>query len=489
MTNNNIEVEVKMKINLLFDSVQTAQLAAYSLRCEWDGCNGVTLEQSKIDEDEEILVAVKLADENFCHEGSQCCIYFPGSINIQQGLIICGAQSTERNLLNNLVIFEQINKGLSIIMHDSDYPLESAQVAEAALKQGYEVKVLVPRAPDSEDCNPFDGLKSETDWANAQELAEVMNTNFRPKHNAGNNSVFWDEIRNQVTTTIIMLAKTTTYPDLMMCQAFLNLERLSQRIKANKNKLSPWLLNQWESIFCLSEGILDSVISNVIMDFSNVLSRRKIESSYLSTTFSLKLQDKQLLIVGKTLESGDVSNPLLPTLLQLIVASNVNEPRKTPLFLSLDNFDYCLPQLVSWMYLNRNTFSYLLGFQSLEQVERIYGKQVAGAIWIRAANKVIFNTEGNDSAPALSTHSEMLNSGHLTSTFTKQCISFNLVSLSSEPTPTKVIVPADELEKLEANPASWKKLRLQLSQQNSEKELSKTDWQERYDYADQLLPL
>jgi len=88
------------------------------------------------------------------------------------------------------------------------------------------------------------------------------------------------------------------------------------------------------------------------------------------------------------------------------------------------------------------------------------------------------------------TQLEILDSGHLTSIHSKQCILLNSPSSNGQLlTQTKIIVPANELEKLEASPATREELRLQLSKQNSEKEFSKTDWEKRRNYANQLLPL
>jgi type IV secretory pathway TraG/TraD family ATPase VirD4 len=264
------------------------------------------------------------------------------------------------------------------------------------------VRVFAPGFPESEVCNPLDFLKDETDSLMARQIAEVLNRNFNAGNSNASDDPFFTNAGDQLTEAILMLAKSSRYSDIMMCQALLSLKDLPQRLEQNLEKLDPWIHASFGQLISVgqSEKTVASIVATANANFTKFMKADLLGAFCGETTLPLDLQGKQLLILGMDRERREIVAPLVATLLHLLVNRNVSRPRQDPLILALDEVPTLyLPALVHWLNENReDDLACLLGFQNLAQLEKTYGQELARAILGGCATKAIFNPQEYESA-------------------------------------------------------------------------------------------
>lgn len=231
-----------------------------------------------------------------------------------------------------------------------------------------------------------------------------MNKNFKLMA-ADKEDPFFGPAGDQLAEAVFMSAKSSQYPDIMMCQAILSLEDLIGRIQAAKD-LNPWIRASYGQLLSVgkSERTVASIVATANIIFSRFMKQGVLGAFCGETTLPLDLKGKQLLVIGMDRQRRDVVGPLVATVLHMIVNRNVTQPRKDPLVLVLDEVPTLyLPALVQWLNENREDgLVTILGFQNLVQMEKAYGKELARAILGGCATKAIFNPQELDSAKMFS---------------------------------------------------------------------------------------
>jgi type IV secretory pathway TraG/TraD family ATPase VirD4 len=245
----------------------------------------------------------------------------------------------------------------------------------------------------------------------ARQIAIVLNRNFKP----GTQSVedpFFTNSGDQLIQAILLLAKSTPYPDIITCAKALGSNNLPRRIQ--NAKLSTWVESSFGQLISMadSEKTVASVISTASILFSRFMSPSILSVFCGKTTIPLDMKGKQLLIIGMDRERRDVVAPLLATVLHMVITRNVTQPRTDPLVVALDELPTLyLPNLVQWLNENREDgLSCILGFQNLVQLEKAYGREISRAIFGGCGTKAIFNPQENESARSFS---EYLGDEHL----------------------------------------------------------------------------
>ncbi|MGG6264136.1 type IV secretory system conjugative DNA transfer family protein [Leptolyngbya sp. AN03gr2] len=296
-----------------------------------------------------------------------------------------------------------IDQGFPLILYDFKYPIQSERIAGVAAKAGYEVRVFAPGFPESDVCNPLDFIRDIDDVEMARQIAIVLNRNFKP----GTQTVedpFFTNSGDQLIQAVLLLAKSTPYPDIITCAKALGAPNLAARMQAAD--LPTWIETSFGQLISMadSEKTVASVISTASILFSRFMSPTILSVFCGTSTIPLTLSGKQLLILGMDQERRDVVAPLLATVLHMIVTKNANPNRKDPLVLALDELPTLyIPDLVKWINEFREYgLSCLLGFQNLAQLEKVYGRETARAIFGGCAGKVIFNPQEYESADVFS---------------------------------------------------------------------------------------
>lgn len=329
-------------------------------------------------------------------------IYLPDA---QRGISVIGAPGTGKTVsIIDQVALSVFEQGFPAIIWDFKYPTQTSRLAPYAAKCGYDVKIFAPGFPESERCNPLDFLADYRDSLMARQLAEVMNANFKKISEGGEDS-FFSKAGDQVTEAILMLAKATEYPDLMMAQTLISRTDLAKQLIDKKDDLDPWILASFGQLLASAKS--EKTVSSILATASNNLTRfmkpELIPAFIGSSTIPKRLTGKQLLILGIDREKRDVLAPLIATILHLLVNKNVVN-RQDPLFLIADEIPTLyLPSLHHWLNENREDgLCTLLGFQNIVQMDKIYGKELSRAIVSGCGTKVIFNPQDQETAKLFS---------------------------------------------------------------------------------------
>ncbi|WP_013321064.1 type IV secretory system conjugative DNA transfer family protein [Gloeothece verrucosa] len=330
-------------------------------------------------------------------------LYLPDA---QRGTAVLGAPGTGKtvSVIDQLAI-SVIEQGFPMILWDFKFPTQTSRLAAYAVKNGYQLHIFAPGYRESEVCNPLEFLKDDTDSMMARQFAEVMNQNFKRSGQTSEDG-FFGPAGDQVTEAIMMLARGTEYPDLMMCQALASRTDLAQQIIKQKDKLNPWILASFGQLIssAQSEKTVSSILATANINFTRFMKADVLPAFCGKTTIPTFLEGKQMLVLGLDREKRDVLAPLIAAILHLLVNRNVSRKRSDPLFLIADEVPTLyLPGLHHWLNENREDgLCTVLGFQNLVQMEKMYGEDLARAIIGGCATKIIFNPQDQDSAKLFS---------------------------------------------------------------------------------------
>lgn len=296
-----------------------------------------------------------------------------------------------------------IDQGFPIILYDYKYPEQTSRVAGVAAAAGYKISIFAPSFPESGICNPLDFIRDDADVDMARQVAIVLNRNFKSGSKGGEDPFFTNS-GDQLIQAVLLLAKTTPYPDIIFCAKALGASNLPARVQ-NAN-LPTWVETSFGQLISMadSEKTVASVISTASILFSRFMSPDILSVFCGKTTIPMQLKGKHLLIIGMKREKQDVVAPLLATVLHMIVTRNVTTKREDPLLVAIDELPTLyLPNLVQWLNVHREDgLSSMLGFQNLVQLEETYGKEVSRAIFGGCATKAIFNPLEPESAKIFS---------------------------------------------------------------------------------------
>jgi type IV secretion system protein VirD4 len=325
----------------------------------------------------------------------------------QQSIAIAGAPDSGKTFsIIDPAIRSAIAQGFPILVYDFKGSQLEAHAAWAAA-QGYAVHVFAPGQPYTGTCNPLDFLDDETDALTAAQLAQVLQKNTQRDGSYRDNDFFTSAGTNLVEA-VMLLAKRTPYPDLLMASKLLNLPDLPTRIQfaVQEGRISPWTMESFSQLLS-SEGAdkqISGIVATAQRTFKTFTGKQLIRSFCGQTTIPLKLTGKQILFLQVDIQRRDAVTPLLAAILHLIVTSNFAQPRKEPLVIALDELPTLyLPDLPKWI----NEFrSYglvaLLGYQNFAQLQHIYGRELSRAIFAACGTKVFFNPKDRETAQEFS---------------------------------------------------------------------------------------
>jgi type IV secretory pathway TraG/TraD family ATPase VirD4 len=449
-------------------------------------------------------------------------IYLPDA---QRGTAVCGGPGSGKTFsVIDPAVRSAIRQGFPIILYDFKYPSQTSRIAGYAQEQGYEVRVFAPGYPESDVCNPLDFLRDNTDSLMARQMAEVLNKNFSTGSSNKSEDPFFTQAADQLTEGIFLLAKSTDYPDIMMCQSILSMNNLAGLLRANKDKLDPWVYASFGQLVSVedSEKTAASIVATAASNFTRFIKKDILAAFCSETTIPLDLKGKQLLVMGLDRERRDVVAPLLATVLHMIVSRNVSKQRNDPLVLALDELPTLyLPSLVQWLNENREDgLVTLLGFQNLAQLEQKYGEELSRAILGGCASKAIFNPQEQKSAQMFSDFlgeeeirykqrsrgssdgkgnvniadqdktRKLFESSRFLKLKTGHCILINPgysnAKESAIPVLQVIKLPWGEMKAIEKSQEIWKELQKELQRNRKGKPPEKKELIDRYEAADKL---
>lgn len=327
-------------------------------------------------------------------------LYMP---HAQQGTIVCGAPNSGKTFsIIDPAIRSAIEQGLPILCYDYKGSQLEAHAAYAAVKS-YAVHVFAPGQSYSSVINPLDFIANEGDALMARQLAVTINRNTQ-RFSGVKEDPFFADAGEQVVEGVFLLAKSTPYPDLAMAYALLGLSQFSARIQAahEEGRLDDFVKPSFQQLLLSadSEKTVAGILATANRAISPFIKRDLLSSVCGTTNLSLDLQGKQILFLQADLQKRDVIVPLLAAILHLVVTRNFSHSRKEPLVVSLDELPTLyLPDLPKWVNEFRSLgFTPILGYQNMAQLQHIYQRDLAQAIFAACGTKVIFNPRDYDTA-------------------------------------------------------------------------------------------
>lgn len=444
----------------------------------------------------------------------------------QRGIAVLGGPgSGKTHSVIDPALRSVIDQGFPLVLYDFKYPTQSERLAGVAAKAGYQVRVFAPGFPESDICNPLDFIRDVDDVDMARQIAIVLNRNFKP----GTQSVedpFFTNSGDQLIQAILLLAKSTPYPDIITCAKALGADSLPARIK--NAELPTWIESSFGQLIAMadSEKTVASVISTAAILFSRFMSPAILSVFCGKSTIPLDMEGKQLLIIGMDRERRDVVAPLLATVLHMIITRNVtSKRRKDPLVVSLDEVPTLfLPNLVQWLNENREDgLCCILGFQTMMQLEKAYGREISRAIFGGCGTKAIFNPQENESARTFSdylgdehleykTKSRSTGGGKSNTSISQQektrklcapeeflrfptgtCIlispGYSTKKETSVPLRLAIKIPKADLHRMDTSQGHWEQVKAKLIKRSAQVKITDEEMQVRKDYFYDTYPL
>ncbi|NET40227.1 MAG: type IV secretory system conjugative DNA transfer family protein, partial [Cyanothece sp. SIO1E1] len=175
-----------------------------------------------------------------------------GNVDIphaQQSIAVAGAPDSGKTFsIIDPAIRSAVAQGFPILVYDFKGAQLAAHAAWAAA-QGYEVAVLAPGQAYTGTCNPLDFLADETDALMAAQLAQVLQKNTQ-RDGAYRDNDFFTSAGTNLVEAVMLLAKLTPYPDLLMASKLLNLSDLPARIQSagQSGYIPAWTLESFSQL-------------------------------------------------------------------------------------------------------------------------------------------------------------------------------------------------------------------------------------------------
>jgi type IV secretory pathway TraG/TraD family ATPase VirD4 len=332
-------------------------------------------------------------------------VYLPFA---QEGIAVCGGSGKGKTASMILPIaYSAIEQGFPLYVYDFKYaePNDSlaCTIAPMAIRAGYEVSVFAPGFAESAICNPLDFLIDDMDGLAARELASIMKYNLRESSRDGSDDPFFSIAGDLLIQAVILLAKQTQYPDMMMCQVILSLPNLPQRIQTSKlSYLSKSTFSQYLSV-AGSEKTADSIRGTAQNLFAPFTTPGVADAFCGRSTLPLYLKGKQLVIIGMDKARRKALAPFLAGTMQMALNLNLGKAREDPFIFIYDEAPTVQIDIATALATQRSAGGIaIVGYQDIGQLETRYGKETARTILSNCATKAIFNPQEIESARAFS---------------------------------------------------------------------------------------
>ncbi|MEM9803950.1 MAG: type IV secretion system DNA-binding domain-containing protein [Cyanobacteria bacterium P01_D01_bin.56] len=326
----------------------------------------------------------------------------------QQSVMVLGAPGVGKTVSVLLPLaLSAVEQGFSMVLFDAKYDILTARLIPIALELGYDVHYFSPGFPESGCLNPLDFIKTPEDLTSSREIAKGLHANSMQLGHQGHSrsDPFFDEAAITALSAGMAMAKATEYPDLLTAHAFLSLPNLPQRL-ALAQDLNPWLKVAFAQLISLkdSERTIGSILGTAIGTLNNIMVPEVADVFCGPSTIPLRLEGKQLLVLGLDRRRRKTMAPLLGAVMQILILENTTFRRKEPLCLAFDELPLVtLLDLGQWLNLHREDgLIWLLGQQHLAQSEAVYGRHLTENILAACGSKFWFNPQHPRTAKELS---------------------------------------------------------------------------------------
>ncbi|MEL6777773.1 MAG: type IV secretion system DNA-binding domain-containing protein [Cyanobacteria bacterium J06597_16] len=335
-----------------------------------------------------------------------------GNVDIpqaQQSLVIAGAPDSGKTYsIIDPAIRSAIAQGFPLVIYDFKGSQLETHAAWAAA-QGYQVDIFAPGQPYTSVCNLLDFLTDATDSLMASQLAHVLQKNAQRDAGYREND-FFSSAGTTLVEAVMLLAKLTPYPDLLMASKILSLSELPARLRlaGDAGWIPVWTMESLSQILA-SEGAekqIAGIVATAQRTLKSFTGKSLVNSFCGKTSVPLDITGKRVLFLQADIQKRDAVSPLLAAVLHLVVSRNFAKVRKEPLIIALDELPTLyLPDLPKWINEFRsNGFVALLGYQNFAQLQHIYGRELSKALFAACGTKVFFNPKDRETAQEFSSY-------------------------------------------------------------------------------------
>jgi len=328
-------------------------------------------------------------------------LYLPDA---QRGIAVSGGAGSGKTASLILPIAQSaIEQSMPIYCFDFKYtePNDSlvSVILPTAVKAGYKIHVFAPGMDESEICNPLDFLIDDMDGMAARQLASIMHKCMRSEHRDASDDPFFSIAGDLLIQAVLLLAKQTKFPDMMMCQVILTMTDLPKRIQASKlSKLTKNTFSQYLSVSG-SEKTADSIRGTAQNLFVPFTTPGLANAFCGKTTLPLTLEGKTLVVVGMDKSVKTALAPFLSGIMQMVLDRNVAIARKDPFVFLLDKAPTVGIDLATAFATQRSAgATTVMGYQDFGQLEQRYGESLSRTILSNCATKAWFNPQELKSA-------------------------------------------------------------------------------------------
>ncbi len=328
-------------------------------------------------------------------------IYLP---DMARGTSVIGGSGTGKSeSVIKPTLRAAIAQGLPTVLLDTDYPGLSSTIAPLAEAAGYSVHIFAPGYPESGVCNVLDFVHDQRDATGASQIAKTLYKNFQM--GSKNEDMFFKVSGELATEASLLLAKALTHADILTAFTILKDEDMIDRVRG-VGKIDPWLDLAFGQLLSTakSEKTVDSIRGTAALLFGQLMRPDILPALIGETTIPLSITGKTLLIFGVKQDIRLVVSPLIAAIIHAIVTRNVLPGRTEPMFLSLDEMPAMyFPEISEWLSEKRKYgLCTQIGYQSIGQLKKTYGPELADVIFTNTATKFFFNPQSIESAKIFS---------------------------------------------------------------------------------------
>ena len=306
-----------------------------------------------------------------------------------------------------------IEQGLALFVYDAKGKErgEEGQIpflATHALRHGYNVRIFAPGRDYSCVINPLDFMRDPQDTSAAETLATNFHDNLRGESQRKDG--FFAPAAQRILVGSFMIAKGTKYPDLAMAFSIIKLPKLAERLayaaKQNNEYYDLWIQIIFSQLVALIES--DRAMANVMASADDVIAnfmRPDIVPCLIgATNVSLRLEEKDLLILQSDTKRITVVNPILASVTGLSIGENFGKARSIPIVYSFDEVStFKVKGAPDWVNIFRSQgYASIYGAQSIEQYYNMYGKDKAAILRNTCGTRMWFNPGSTQTAKVFS---------------------------------------------------------------------------------------
>ena len=322
-------------------------------------------------------------------------------------LITIGAPKTGKSYGATLAaLYAHLKLKNPAILVDVQYPVQTSQVVSMARELGYDAKdiyIFAPGCPESEVWNICEHAKG----TQASNLAKMLNENFATTGSGKGGDRFFDPAGEALISAVLQLARSVPgLDDIAGCQAILGLDELPKRVRANEDKISPWVYRAFMQLLSTekSEKTAASIAGIAANLFKRFIEEDIAPALIGKSSFPMFLDGPKLLILGIRPDLREVVMPIQMALLSLLVDINSVTGRMNPLQVCFDELAAAsFRTLPSRINENRKYGVYFnLAFQNLAQLVDKYGKELTTAILGACGTQILFNPREQETAKLIS---------------------------------------------------------------------------------------